>query len=49
MRHFENLTNQQVAQALGLQESAATMRYSRALYRLRLALSKEGYVGDSTL
>jgi len=42
MRHFENLTNKQVAHALGLQESATTMRYSRALYRLRTALLKIG-------
>ena len=49
MRHFENLTNQQVAQALGLQESAATMRYSRALYRLRTALLEDGSLGESEL
>jgi RNA polymerase sigma-70 factor (ECF subfamily) len=36
MRHFEQLTNQQAAQALDLTEPAAGMRYLRALRRLRL-------------
>ena len=49
MRHFENLTNQQIAQVLDLQESASTMRYSRALYRLRKALLEEGSIGESAL
>lgn len=35
MRHFEQLTNQEVAQALGLSEPAASMRYLRAIRRLR--------------
>ncbi len=35
MRHFEEMSNQEVAQALGLSESGATMRYGRALYRLK--------------
>jgi len=35
MRHFEQLTNQQAAQALELSEPAAGMRYLRALRRLR--------------
>src|SRR5439155_16595494 len=35
MRHFEQLTNQEVAGALGLTEAAASMRYLRALRRLR--------------
>ena len=35
MRHFEQLTNQQTAQALDLTEPAAGMRYLRALRRLR--------------
>jgi RNA polymerase sigma-70 factor (ECF subfamily) len=35
MRHFEQLSNQEVAQALGLSEPAAGMRYLRALRRLR--------------
>ncbi|HMO15036.1 MAG TPA: sigma-70 family RNA polymerase sigma factor [Pirellulaceae bacterium] len=35
MRHYEQLTNQEVAQALGLTEPAASMRYLRAIRRLR--------------
>jgi RNA polymerase sigma-70 factor (ECF subfamily) len=35
MRHFEQLANQEVAAVLGLTEAAASMRYLRALRRLR--------------
>jgi RNA polymerase sigma-70 factor (ECF subfamily) len=35
MRHFEQLTNQEAAQGLGLTEAAASMRYLRAIRRLR--------------
>jgi RNA polymerase sigma-70 factor (ECF subfamily) len=35
MRHYEQLDNQEIAQALGLSEPAASMRYLRALKRLR--------------
>lgn len=38
MRHFEHLTNQEVALALKLTEPAASMRYLRALRRLRALL-----------
>jgi RNA polymerase sigma-70 factor (ECF subfamily) len=38
MRHREQLGNQQVADALGLTEAAASMRYLRAVRRLRAAL-----------
>jgi RNA polymerase sigma-70 factor (ECF subfamily) len=38
MRHFESLSNQEVAMELGLSEAAASMRYLRALRRLRTAL-----------
>lgn len=41
MRHFEQLANQEVAQALGLSEPAAGMRYLRALRRLRAALDAD--------
>jgi len=40
MRHFEHLTNQEVAQALNLTEPAASMRYLRALRRLRSLLAE---------
>ena len=35
MRHFEGLGNQEVAAELGLTEPAASMRYLRAVRRLR--------------
>ncbi len=35
MRHFEQLPNQEVATLLGLTEAAASMRYLRALRKLR--------------
>src|SRR6516165_1709247 len=38
LRHREQLSNQQVAGALGLSEAAASMRYLRAVRRLRAAL-----------
>jgi RNA polymerase sigma-70 factor (ECF subfamily) len=38
MRHFEQLSNQDVASALGLTEAAASMRYLRAIRRLRALL-----------
>jgi RNA polymerase sigma-70 factor, ECF subfamily len=35
MRHFEQLTNTETAQVLGLRESTASQRYARALLRLK--------------
>jgi RNA polymerase sigma-70 factor (ECF subfamily) len=40
MRHFEHLSNQEVAQALELSEPAAGMRYLRAMRRLRALLEE---------
>ncbi len=40
MRHFEQLSNQEVAQALGLTQPAASMRYLRAIRRLRELLGE---------
>ena len=40
MRHFEQLTNAEAAQVLGIQERAAAKRYLRALERLRNILSE---------
>jgi RNA polymerase sigma-70 factor, ECF subfamily len=42
MRHFEQMTNQEVAGILGLTEAAASMRYLRALRRMRAALLPSG-------
>lgn len=39
LRHFEHLTNHEVAQTLGLSISAASKRYIRALDRLREVLT----------
>jgi RNA polymerase sigma-70 factor (ECF subfamily) len=39
LRHFEELTNNEVAEVLGLQKSAASNRYVRALKRLKQILS----------
>jgi RNA polymerase sigma-70 factor (ECF subfamily) len=41
MRHFEQLSNQDVAETLNLTEAAASMRHLRALRRLRELLKPE--------
>jgi len=41
MRHYEHLTNQEVGKALGLTEPAASMRYLRAIKRLRTLMQNE--------
>jgi RNA polymerase sigma-70 factor (ECF subfamily) len=38
MRHYEHLTNQEIGQLLKLTEPAASMRYLRAIRRLKLIL-----------
>ncbi len=38
LRHFEELTNSEVAEVLGIQETAASNRYVRAIRRLKLIL-----------
>ena len=47
MRHFEQLSNQEVAQSLGLSQPAAGMRYLRALRRLRTLLNDEAPEGSA--
>ena len=39
LRHFEELGNSEVAEVLGIQPKAASIRYFRALRRLRVVLS----------
>jgi len=39
LRHFEELSNNEVAEILGVQKAAASKRYVRALARLRSALA----------
>ena len=41
MRHFEQLSNSEVAQALDLSPQAASMRYLRAIRRLRTLMVDE--------
>ena len=41
MRHFEKLSNQEVASVLSLSEPAASMRYLRAIRRLKQQLSPD--------
>ena len=41
MQHHEQLSNQEVAAALELTEAAASMRYLRALRKLRAVLLPE--------
>lgn len=42
LRHFEELTNSEAALVLGITEQAASMRYVRALERLRVVLERAG-------
>lgn len=50
MRHYEQLSNGEIAAALGLTEPAASMRYLRAIRRLRELLDQDtasaGNAGD---
>jgi RNA polymerase sigma-70 factor (ECF subfamily) len=49
LRHFEELTNAEVAEALGIQQKAASMRYVRALRRLKEILAQlPGLAGEAT-
>jgi RNA polymerase sigma-70 factor (ECF subfamily) len=47
MRDFEGMTNGEVAQTLVLSASGATMRYGRALYRLKEILTADWPAGES--
>ena len=40
LRHFEDLTNSEVAEALGIEQDAASIRYIRALRRLKGILAQ---------
>lgn len=41
MRHYEHLTNQEIGQILNLTEPAASMRYLRAIRRLKQVLQED--------
>ena len=47
MRHFEELSNRETANALGLTEQAASARYVRALTRLQHVLKAIPGIGDT--
>jgi RNA polymerase sigma-70 factor (ECF subfamily) len=40
MRHFEELSNREIAEILGIHQKAASIRYFRALKRLRVILTQ---------
>ncbi len=48
LRHFEELTNNEVAEVLGLQKAAASNRYVRALKRLKSILEKLALFDEDT-
>ncbi|MCB1282461.1 MAG: sigma-70 family RNA polymerase sigma factor [Salinibacterium sp.] len=49
LRHFEELSNNEVAEVLGMKESATSNRYVRALTRLRSILEETpGFPGPET-
>lgn len=48
LRHFEELTNSEVAEVLNIQQKAASIRYRRALKRLKEVLAKlPGFESES--
>ena len=47
MRHYEHLTNQEIAEVLGLNPPAASMRYLRSVRRLRELLEVDDDSGES--
>jgi RNA polymerase sigma-70 factor (ECF subfamily) len=47
LRHFEELTNEEVAAVLGLTKAAASKRYVRAMVRLRAELGDLPGLGDA--
>ena len=49
LRHFEHLGNNEVAEVLGLERKAASIRYVRALARLKTVLEKiPGFFADDS-
>jgi RNA polymerase sigma-70 factor (ECF subfamily) len=47
LRHYEELSNSEVAEVLGIQQKAASIRYVRALARLKAILSQLSGFGIS--
>ena len=48
LRHFEDLSNREVAEVLGIQQDAASIRYIRALRRLKAILAEVPDLGKAT-
>ena len=48
LRHFEELSNSEVAESLGIQQKAASIRYVRAVARLKEVLQRVPGFFDST-
>lgn len=48
MRHYEHLTNQEIGKVLDLTEPAASMRYLRAIRRLRQVMQDEESESESS-
>ena len=49
LRHFEQLSNSEVAEVLGIQRKAASIRYVRALTRFKAAITDmPGLADDNT-
>ena len=46
MRHYEHLTNQEIGKVLNLTEPAASMRYLRAIRRLRVVMQDSSESGE---
>ena len=47
LRHFEEVSNKEAAEILGIQSAAASKRYVRALARLKTILAQfSGYFDD---
>ena len=47
LRHFEELTNSEVSELLGIEQKAASIRYARAIGRLRKVLARlPGFFDD---
>ncbi len=47
MRHYEHLSNQEIAEVLGVNPPAASMRYLRALRKLKELFEDEETVGET--